>query len=129
MQSSVAVVGRGIGVALAVAVPAALAAQVLDAATDDDPGLLAYALALLVLAGAVLGGRAVARQAPDRPVLLGAAAGFVAIALVQVLGALRRSVAGHDVAWATVPLVTLVAVGLAAGAAALTGRRPGRTRP
>ena len=129
MRPGLAVVARGAGLALAVAMPAALIAQVLDAVTDDDPGLLAYPLSLIVLGGVALGGRAVAQRTADRPIRLGALAGLLAITVVQVLGVLRRSAGGDDVAWSTVPVVTLLAVGLAAAAAALTARQPGRTRP
>jgi putative membrane protein (TIGR04086 family) len=129
VRPAVAVVARGAGVALAVAMPAALVAQVIDAVTDDDPGLLAYPLSLVVLAGVALGGRYVAQRTADGPIAHGALAGLLAIGLVQALGVLRRSAGGDDVAWATVPVVTLIAVALAAAAAALTARQPGRTRP
>jgi hypothetical protein len=50
------------------------------------------------------------------------------MALVQVLGIVRRSAAGHDVAWASVPVLTVLGVAVAAGSA-LAQRRAGRTRP
>ena len=124
-----AVVASGVGLALAVAVPAALLAQVVDAVSDDDPGLLAYALALVVLAGMAAGGDLVGRRASRAPGQLGAITGLVAIAVVQALGIARRAVAGEDIAWATVPAVAAIAVLLAAGAAARRARRAGRTRP
>lgn len=123
---------RGIGLALAVAVPAALLAQLLDVVTDSDPGLLTYPLTLVVLAGMALGGREVGRRAADRAIELAALAGLVAMAVVQAVGIARRAVAGEDVAWATVPVVTLLGVGLAAAAAARSRgatARAGRTRP
>jgi predicted permease len=123
------VVAAGVGLALAVAVPAALLAQVVDAVSDDDPGLLAYPLALVVLAGMAAGGDLVGRRASQAPARLGAITGLVAIAVVQALGIARRAVAGDDIAWATVPAVTVVAVLLAAGAAARRARQAGRTRP
>jgi hypothetical protein len=123
------VVAAGVGLALAVAVPAALLAQVVDAVSDDDPGLLAYPLALVVLAGMAAGGDLVGRRASQAPARLGAITGLVAIAVVQALGIARRAVAGDDIAWATVPAVTVVAVVLAAGAAARRARQAGRTRP
>ena len=123
------VVAGGVGLALAVAVPAALLAQVVDAGSDDDPGLLAYPLALVVLVGMAAGGDLVGRRASQAPARLGAITGLVAIAVVQALGIARRAVAGDDIAWATVPAVTVVAVVLAAGAAARRARQAGRTRP
>ncbi len=128
-RGSRAVVAGGVGLALAVAGPAALLAQVVDAASDDDPGLLTYPLALVVLAGMATGGDLVGRRASGGPVRLGAITGLVAIAVVQALGIARRAVAGDDIAWATVPAVTAVAVLLAAGAAGLRARKAGRTRP
>jgi hypothetical protein len=70
-----------------------------------------------------------AARAPDRKVLVAGGAALVATALVQGLGIVRRSVAGEDVAWATVPAVTLLSVAVATGSAALLTRRAGRTRP
>jgi hypothetical protein len=123
------VAAGGVGLALAVAVPAALLAQVVDAVSDDDPGLLTYPLALVVLAGMVVGGDFVGRRAAGAPARLGAITGLVAITVVQALGIARRAVAGDDIAWATVPAVTAVAVLLAAGAGARRARQAGRTRP
>jgi predicted permease len=123
------VVAGGVGLALAVAVPAALLAQVVDAVSDDAPGLLAYPLVLVVLAGMAVGGDLVGRRASRAPARLGAITGLLAIAVVQALGIARRAVAGDDIAWATVPAITTVATGLAAGAAHLAARKAGRTRP
>jgi hypothetical protein len=124
------IVARGVGLALAVAVPAALLAQIVDAVSDEAPALVAYPLALVVLVGMAVGGREVGRDAavPVAP-RLGALTGLVAIALVQGLGIARRAAAGDDVAWATIPAVVFVAVALAAVAATLAARRAGRTRP
>jgi hypothetical protein len=129
------VVALGAGVALAIALPAALLAQVLDALSDDDDGggVATYVLAVVVLAGTAIGGGIAGRfsgsgrRAPAA--LLGAGAALVAIALVLALGVTRRLVAGEDVAWATVPATALVAVVLGATAAALKARPTARTRP
>jgi hypothetical protein len=127
----------GAGVALAVALPAALVAQVADALAEGDdgaPAALTYPLAGLVLLGAAVGGRAVGRHVGlgggrGRAPALGGAAGLVAVTVVQVLGVARRLVADEDVAWGTIPVVLVVGAALAAGAAALASRRAGRTRP
>lgn len=128
-------VALGAGAALAVALPAALLAQVLDALRDDDAGggIVTYVLASVVLVGVALGG-AVAGRAGRRghrssAALAGAASALVAIALVLLLGVTRRLVAGEDVAWATVPATALLATLIGAGAAALGSGPAARTRP
>jgi hypothetical protein len=125
------VVALGAGVALALALPAALLAEALEALRDDgdDAGAVTYVLAIVVLAAMALGGCAVGRQRTQPVVALGAAAGFVAISLVLALGIARQVVAGGDVAWGTVPATALLAVALAATGSALTARQTGRTRP
>ena len=129
-QDRARVVGLGSGAALAVALPAAVLAQVIDtASTTDDAPAAVYALVMVVLGGIALGGWVAGRRRPDRPAQVGALVGLAAIAVVQVLGVIRRIVAGDDVAWATIPLVLVVAMGLAAIAAFLGARPPGRTRP
>lgn len=129
MGPGVAAVGAGLAVALAVSVPAALAAQVADAVTDGSPGWITYPLSLTVLAGAALGGRATARRCTTHPIALAAVTAFVAIAVIQILGVARRAAADRDIAWRTTPAVAALAVGLAVTAAALGTGRPGRTRP
>jgi putative membrane protein (TIGR04086 family) len=124
-------VALGTGVALAMALPAALVAQVLEAVQDDgdDPGALTYVLAIVVLAGMVLGGTTVGRPRPSRPALLGAVCGLVAVLVVLALGVTRRLVAGDHVAWGTVPITAVLATALAAASSALAARVPGRKRP
>lgn len=117
--------------ALAIALPAALLAQVLEALRDerDHAGALTYVLAIVVLAAMGLGGCAVGRQRVTNAPGLGAMAGLVAIVVVLSLGITRRLVAGEDVAWGTVPATAVLAAVLAAVGSALTARRTGRTRP
>jgi len=92
----------GVAAALAVALPAALFAAVLDAVVDGDlPNPVTVPLALVVLAGAVVGGWAVRRQGAG-PVHA-ALAGAVALALVAGLVLLRRAAADDDLAPALVP--------------------------
>jgi hypothetical protein len=119
----------GIGVALAVAVQPTLVAQVLDSRYEDLSATVTYPVAALVFVGMALGGLAAAGRAPDQKVLVAALAGLVATIVVQGLGILRRSAADNDVAWSSVPVVALVSVACASGAAALAARRAGRTRP
>jgi hypothetical protein len=131
VTSQLRVIALGAGVALAIALPAALLAQVLEALRDegDDAGVLTYGLAVVVLAAVGVGGCVVGRQRITHAAVLGAAAGLAAITVVLVLGIARRLVAGDDVAWDTVPATVLLAMALAAVGSALTARGTGRTRP
>lgn len=124
-------VALGVGTALAIGLPAALVAQILDSWRDDDAGTgpLTYVLSTVVLAGVALGGLVVGRQRAGRPARLGAAAGVLAITVVLALGISRRAVADEGVAWETVPATALVAAALGAAGSALGARTAGRTRP
>jgi hypothetical protein len=123
-------VAVGSGAALAVALPAALLAQVLEAVRDGGGGLsgLSYAMAVVVLAGMAIGGWVVGTRAPQAPVLVGAAAGLGAIAVILALGIARRSISGEDVAWRTVPVTASLAIALAATGSVLGARQAARTR-
>jgi predicted permease len=120
----------GAGVALAIAVPAALLAQLADTVADDKPtpGWV-YLLVLVVLVGLAVGGVAAGRRQPQRAGTAGALAGLVAIVAVQVVGILRRTVTDADVAWSTVPFTTGLGVVFAYLGGAAGSRWPGRTRP
>lgn len=118
----------GLGTALALSLPAALVAQILDAERKGDLSVLVIVpLAAIVLLGALAGGWAVARRAEGRRSLAGLV-GAVALGLVVGLGQVR--------AWASEERVyaTVVPIAMAAGAAlgiigAALGTRPAaRTR-
>lgn len=120
----------GAGVALALSLPVALVAQVVDALHDgDDTPTAVLLLAPVVLAGALLGGLAVGRRGLTRPQLPGAAAGALAIAVVQGIGVARRLIAEEDVTWSAVPVTIAVGAALGAIGATLTAPRTGRKRP
>ncbi|MDP1820642.1 MAG: hypothetical protein Q8K58_12245 [Acidimicrobiales bacterium] len=122
--------GLGLGLTLALALPAAIIAQLADAVDEGDgTPAAAYPFALVVLGAVGGGGWLVGRRARAHHLATAAAVGLVAIALIQTIGIARRAAADEDVAWATVPAVTAVAVGLAVAGAALGRRWPGRTRP
>jgi hypothetical protein len=111
----------GAGWALAVAVPADLVAQIADAAASDGaPTVLVAVCVVVVLLGLVLGGAVVGHQADreDRSraeaVGLAARSGLAAIAVVVVLGIVRRLAAGHSVAWVTVPEALVLGAALGA---------------
>lgn len=126
----VRVVALGAGAALALALPATLLAQVLDALADDgDTPALVFALVPVVLAGMVFGGWVVGRRGTPPVVGLGALAGLVAIALVQTLGVVRRLVADEVVAWGGVPAFLALGAALGVAGAALGRRADARTLP
>lgn len=126
----VRVVALGAGAALALALPATLLAQVLDALADDgDTPALVFALVPVVLAGMVFGGWVVGRRGTPPVVGLGALAGLVAIALVQTLGVVRRLVADEAVAWGGVPAFLALGAALGVAGAALGRRADARTLP
>ena len=120
-----------VGAALAVALPAALLAQVLDA-LGDGLGAVAYLLAAVVLAGIAIGGWTAAGGVAKRSVRVavwrGAVTGATAVLVVLAVGIARRLAAGDEVAWSTVPATVLVAAAISGGAGALRVRRAGRTR-
>lgn len=99
----------GLGVALSVAVPAAVLAQTLDttgAVDPDTPWLLA--LFAVVLLGMGAGGHAAAARQPDAPLANGAVAALGAYVLVQTIGALRLVVTGASVTWTAIPFFALL---------------------
>ncbi len=125
-------VAAGAGTALAIAFPAALLAQILDALSDDDPPAYVFALVPVVLAGALVGGwvagrRAVDAPQPARPWVAGALASLAAIGLVLAMGVARRAAADEAIAWSSLPALAALAAALGAGTGAVGGR-PGRTR-
>lgn len=141
MTQQARLVGLGVGAALAVALPAALIAQVLDALSEHGlPGALTGLLATVVLLGAAAGGWVVGTR-PARPSLaMSGLSGLVAVTIVQAIGIARRTIADEDVAWggAAVVVVLGLLAGVAGGAlgrwtVARTGARtpppPARTRP
>ena len=131
MGSRARLVAIGAGWALAVALPAALVAQIADATRAEGSGSspLLYPCVVLVLVGVGLGGWMVDRATPRTDAGAGALAGLVAIAAVQLLGLVRSMAAGHSVAWASIPVVLAIGAGLGALGTILGRFGPGRTRP
>jgi hypothetical protein len=123
-------VATGTGVALAVAMPAALAAQVIDA-LDESTGtpIAVLLLAPAVLAGAFVGGVVVGRRRPPHAVALGAVSGLLALSVVLGLGVARRLVADEVVTWSAVPAWLIAGAALGALGALPAWRRAGRKRP
>lgn len=122
-------VAVGAGVALAICVPAAILAQVLDQAgtVDDDPSWLVVLFVVIVL-GMGVGGHVAGLRQLDAPLSNGAVAALAAYLLVQTIGAIRLLASGDTVTWAAIPFFALLA-----SAAGMTGgfvaeRRTRRTR-
>ena len=111
-------VAVGAGVALAICVPAAILAQILDDAgsVDDDSGWL-LVLFGVILVGMGLGGYAAAVRRLDAPLTNGAVAALAAYLLVQTIGAIRLLLSGDDVTWVAIPFFALLssAAGMAGG--------------
>ncbi|WP_436795579.1 hypothetical protein [Actinospongicola halichondriae] len=104
-------------VTLAVAVPTALLAQVLDdsGSVDDDSPWLVVAFLVILLAMAA-GGYVAAVRRPDAPLVNSAVAAVGAYLTVQVIGAIRLLATDGDVTWAAIPFFALLAA-----AAGMTG--------
>lgn len=111
-------VAVGAGVALAICVPAAILAQVLDrAGTIDDDSSWLLVLFVVILLGMGIGGYVAAVRRLDAPLTNGAVAALSAYLLVQTIGAVRLLAAGDDVTWAAIPFFALLAAaaGMAGG--------------
>jgi len=123
MTSGLRTFAVGLGAALAVAAPAALVAQILDAVTDGDLAVaVTVPLALVVLLGAPVGGWAAVRDGGSTSLPLMAGIGAVAMGLVAALGAVRQQVADEDVTWEALPATVVLGACLALVGASL-GRR------
>jgi cadmium resistance protein CadD (predicted permease) len=110
-------VAVGAGVALAICVPAAILAQILDEAgsVDDDSSWL-LVLFGVILVGMGVGGFVAADRRLDAPLTNGAVAALAAYLLVQTIGAIRLLASGDDVTWVAIPFFALLS-----GAAGMTG--------
>ncbi len=102
-------VAIGALVTLAVAVPAALLAQTLDATgrVEDDSAWL-LVLFLVIVGAMVAGGYAAAVRRPDAPLTNSALAALSAYVLVQSVGIIRLLASGDSVTWAALPVFALL---------------------
>ena len=117
----------GTCIGLAVAFPAVVAAQILDAILDDGrPALVTVLLLAVILAGPVVGAFVAAGRRDDRGLLIGVAIGATCLFVIAGFGALRRGVADEDVELWTVPALTII--GGVLGAVGVLGSRAARTR-
>ena len=111
-------VAVGAGVALAICVPAAILAQVLDeAGTVDDDSSWLIVLFGVILLGMGIGGFVAANRRLDAPLTNSALAALAAYLLVQTIGAIRLLASGDEVTWAAIPFFALLSTsaGMAGG--------------
>lgn len=108
----------GAAVALAIGVPAAILAQVLDeAGSVDDNSSWLLVLFGVILVGLGTGGYVAANRRLDAPLTNSAVAALAAYLLVQIIGAVRLLLAGDDVTWVAIPFFALLSAsaGMAGG--------------
>ena len=99
----------GAAVALAISVPAAILAQVLDeAGSVDDNSSWLLVLFGVILLGMGAGGYVAANRRLDAPLTNSAVAALAAYLLVQLIGAVRLLLAGDDVTWVAIPFFALL---------------------
>ena len=116
----------GTCIALAVAFPAVVVAQILDAVLDDGlPAIVTVVLVAVVLAGPVVGASLTGRRASSP--IVGIAIGATCLFLISGFGSLLRAAADESTTLTLVPFLTVVGglLGLVGDLAA----RAGRTRP
>jgi cadmium resistance protein CadD (predicted permease) len=111
-------VAVGAAVTLAICVPAAILAQVLDESgkVDDDSSWL-LVLFGVILVGMGIGGFMAANRRLDAPLTNSALAALTAYLLVQTIGAIRLLASGDDVTWVAIPFFALLSAsaGMAGG--------------
>lgn len=121
-------VAVGAAVALALAVPTALIAQLLDRSGPvDDNSLWLLVLFAVVVASMVTGGYVAASIRPDAPLTNSALAALAAYAIVQSIGVARLLVVGDPITWTAIPFFAFLssAAGMAGGLVAdVRARRP-----
>lgn len=117
-------VAAGAGIALAICVPAAILAQVLDdAGTASSGSAWLVVLSGVIVAGMGIGGFAAGRRRLDAPLSNGALAALAAYLLVQAVGAVRLLASGDDVTWAAIPFFALLSIAAGVTGALVADRR------
>ena len=110
-------VARGAALGLAVAVPAIVVAEVIDAAVDiDSESDLVFVFYLAVVAALAVGGWRAAKESPDAPLVHGALGALGAYAVLVVGLAVVELVSGD-----TVDAVAVVFNGFMAATAGVLG--------
>jgi hypothetical protein len=101
----VVALGRGAGIALLIALPAAIVQNLV--AEGSSVRSLAF---LVSLAGFGIGGFVAAGADPGRGMTYGGLAGLAAGVVVLIVGILRRSAAGLAISWISQPFLALLAL-------------------
>jgi hypothetical protein len=97
-------IARGAGVALAIALPAAI---VQNLAGEGSLRSLAF---LVSLVGFGIGGYLAAGVEPNRGMTYGGLAGLAACLVVLAFGILHRSIVGKPISWISLPFLALLAL-------------------
>lgn len=118
---------KGTAVTLAITVPPAVVVQLMDDGDDMAASNWTRVAFLVILVGFGAGGWVAARRQPTAPLAHGAAAAFVAWAIVQGIGIVRRLVAGDSLDWLSFVFAALLAASTGAVGGLLADRRRHRS--
>lgn len=113
---------KGTAVTLAVTVPPAVVVQMMDDGDDMAASNWTRAAFLVILVGFGAGGWVAARRQPAAPLAHGAAAAFLAWAIVQGVGIVRRLVIGDSLDWLSFVFAALLAASTGAVGGLLADR-------
>lgn len=122
---------KGTAVTLAITVPPAVVVQLMDDGDDMAASNWTRVAFLVILVGFGAGGWVAARRQPTAPLAHGAAATFLAWAIVQGVGIVRRLVTGDSLDWLSFVFAALLAAstGAVGGLLADRFRHRGGARP
>lgn len=113
-------------VALAIAVPPAVLAQIQSDRDTLEGSNWVLVLFAVVLLAFIIGGYVAARRGPVAPLVNGAAAALLAYALVQGYGVIRRLADGDEIRWLGILFAALLATSCGTvGAVLATSKRRG----
>ena len=117
---------QGFAVALAIAFPPTVVAQIVDAVRDDDiPAAATVVLTLIVLTGPVVGAYVAGRGRRARWGVRGATIGAVCLLVIAVFGAIRQAAADEDTTAFAIPVLAIAGgvLGFVGDRAASAARR------
>jgi hypothetical protein len=111
----------GLGVALSVAVPFALIAELV--VDDSTPGAVVFLFVAILLVALTLGGFVAGTRAPDAPLSHGALAAIAAWVVVPGLTAIGKLAVGDDVRIVSVAFNALLSVSMGVIGGLIAARR------